>query len=293
MSRLYDAIKRIEKKDTPKEAIPNFDITPQKKPPYLLIGVTVIFVIIIIVSAFMVIDRLHYVKQINGISKKTSQKLSKKATAEDSVAAKKRIAKTSIPQKNQNIEHIVINEGKKKPVAKQVAVINKKKIKKNKMVAPTLKKEEKHKVKKDEKLAKKTKSAGEIKPKQEPEFRYTQAESKKESLSSLLQKAESDNNQIAIDAYKKLIKILPNNVSLYNNLAVKYMYLGKYYSAIRVLKDALAISDDDDIKLNLAISYIKIGKYKSAKKYFNMISSENVSDIALYKAIAETLNQIK
>jgi tetratricopeptide (TPR) repeat protein len=293
MSKLYDAIKRIEKKDIPKETIPDFSITKKEKPPYLLIGITLFFVAMVVVSAFMVINRVHYIKKINSIPRKTNRQISKKTIVKENTAAKNKIVRASAPKKAQKAEHIVIEKNKKELSTIKVIAVNKKKIKNNIMAKQALKKQEKHQVKKTENLAKKTKSAAEIKPKQQPEFRYTQTESKKESISLLLQKAESDNNQIAIDAYKKLIKRLPNNVSLYNNLAVKYIYLGKYYAAIRTLKAALAISDDDDIKLNLAISYIKIGKYKSAKKYFNTINSENVSDIALYKAIAETLSRIK
>ncbi len=273
MSKLYDAIKEIENRENHDSNIPNFT-KKDNRPPYLLIFVTVIFVAILVISA------IGLRSKIKGLSVKN-----KKITHTTIVRHNNKSVslKTTVIEKKEKKEKSIKREKTEK------IIVVKHNVKVKKTEKPKVKTSKTNLKKKN---ASKKKGYANKKTKIKKTYR-TLVDKKPESESTyeLLTKAESNNIHIAVEAYRKLIKRFPNNVSLYNNLAVRYMNANLYNEAVGILKKALTVSDDDDIKLNLTIAYIKLGRYDDAKKVFKTINSYDIKDRALLNSIVKMLNK--
>jgi len=76
----------------------------------------------------------------------------------------------------------------------------------------------------------------------------------------------------AIEAYKQVIHIDPNNANAYYNLSVTYAHLGLYKDAIEAYKQAIRIDPDRVIcaifHFNLGVAYVQLGLYKDAVEAF-------------------------
>lgn len=264
MSRLYDAISKIEAKHHRKDDIPEF--SKKKKPPYLLIIISLTFAAVLILSAIIIdkkISRInsrvvvnkthkkierHKSEKVNLLSKASDSKISHKKTA---AAIKKPSAENS---KAGTISHAgqaaaYDNTRSSHRIEKKVNII---------------KKEQQTELKQyiDKKNVKQTDNTAEL-------------------LENI---AEMDDNA-AIEAYKKLIERFPNEVSLYNNLSVRYINKKDYKDALGILKKALKFSNDRDLKINLTIIYIKLGRYKMAKKVIKTVNLGSVNDGAVRAAV--------
>ncbi len=280
MSKLYDSIRTLEKKNIKESEIPNFNVT-KSKPPYFLFALTFIFVLGAVFSGYLLKKKIESASNNNKfihqsrVYKKnrpntfkvveTKNKQQKKIVIKEKKVNKK--AKTDIEKKN--IEQISVSSNIKKPGLLNQTV--------NKSLKTAKEKKIQHSLPKREKIIN---TAGKTEQ-EKSEFRYVEPKKNIESTAELLNLANSDNTKTAINAYKKLIKRFKNNVSLYNNLAVKYIESKQYYSAIRILRKAMKFSDDDELKLNLVIAYIKIKKIKSAQNIFYTINQNNISNKTL------------
>ncbi len=277
MSKLYDAIKEIEDKPEQDDNLPNFSQKPQK-PPYLLIVIAILIATMTILSAFIIKDklsRIHNKKEKSAVVKVKKQPKIKKAAAK---RVKKEQKQVNIQEKHKIIEH-------------KLHTSTVKKIRKNSNLS--LKKPKSKKAKKVEKQIKhKTPTIKkEVKSETKGVFILDKS-SNRESTAQLLDEAYSGSIAVSIEAYKKLIKRFPQNVSLYNNLAVKYIDSKQYRKAIKILKRALKFSDDDDVKLNLVIAYIKIKEYRKARSIFRDINQSNIQDKSLLRNVVGILNSI-
>ena len=83
-----------------------------------------------------------------------------------------------------------------------------------------------------------------------------------------------------IEAYKKAIRINPNDAVAYYNLGLAYGKLGLYKEAIEAYKQAIRIDSTQAIPhLNLGIAYLLIGDKNSALFEYNILK-ELDSDLA-------------
>ncbi len=286
MSKLYEAIKKIEEKEKIKDELPDF-VERERKPPYLLIVVSILFVATFVFSGLYFTSRFERIKQSGFLKrqryalKKESVERSKKTSTKRLVVKKEARAK-SVELAQTNI--------KKKPLHKEITqekvnlggVLNSKKSviaqKSGETKNNTLVKS--HAVVSSgggRKVVKK-----EVK-KALPEKEVNKSQRSQDQTAVLLKKASSGNFFESVNAYRKLIKLYPNNISLYNNLAVRFMERGLYWKAVKVLKEGLNIKDDPTLKLNLAICYVKLGKYDKAKAIVNTIHSGSINSKELEK----------
>jgi S1-C subfamily serine protease/Flp pilus assembly protein TadD len=73
----------------------------------------------------------------------------------------------------------------------------------------------------------------------------------------------------AIEAYKQVIRIAPNNANTYYNLGNTYKSISLYKDAIEAYKQAIRINPDlADAYINLGIAYDHLGLYKDAIEAF-------------------------
>jgi tetratricopeptide (TPR) repeat protein len=80
---------------------------------------------------------------------------------------------------------------------------------------------------------------------------------------------ELGNYMKAIEAYKQVIRIAPNNANTYYNLGNTYKSISLYKDAIEAYKQAIRINPDlADAYINLGIAYDHLGLYKDAIEAF-------------------------
>lgn len=88
----------------------------------------------------------------------------------------------------------------------------------------------------------------------------------------------------AIENYKNVLEIDPNNYTVLNNMANLLIYLGSFEQAIEYSKRALTIKKDHIASLiNLGIAYMKIENFTEGKSYLlQALSIEPSSKYALF-----------
>ncbi len=270
MSKLYEAIKKIEEKEKIKAELPDF-VQRKRKPPYLLVIVSTLFVALVVFSGLYFTNRLENIRKSSSLKRERLGVVKKERLTEKGRVEKKAfLEKSGVKVKNEvPVKELVAKrETKVVSVAKEVAI----------------KSESKDVNFKSQKRAREGKTGTasgkniviknrerEITKVERPENNFSMKELSKDQTAVLLKKANSGDFFESVKAYKKLIKLYPNNISLYNNLAVLFMDKGLYWKAIEVLKKGLSVKDDSTLKLNLAICYIKLGKIKRAKRIVNTI----------------------
>ncbi len=248
MSKLYDAITKIEAAHDKKESVPEF--SGRKKPPYLIIGLTLIVIAVLGTTAFIITDKISAVNK-NGIYNKPQRQ-------------NIHIVKTGkiLPHLKTIKNRVVLTEKSAKIDRKTTEKI---------AVSGTLSKKPSKKL-----LIAKIKKRIEKKPKKRIRIvavvkKSLQKSDNKAVVSHnsinqmmLFRDIKSNDNRVAVGAYKKLIKKYPEKVELYNNLAALYIKKGSYRNALRIL-NRIPTENDTDVKLNMSIVYIKLGEYKKAQ----------------------------
>ena len=284
MSKLYEAIKKIEEKEKKRDGLPDF-VERKRRPPYLLMVVSTLFVAAVVFSGLYFTSRFERMKR-SGFLKRRQHIVKGSVVRSEKVLDRSLVVKKEIRVKSVELAETHI---KKKPLQKKIAqkkesmsdVVNFRKTittKGRKTKNNTLVKS--HAV---------VSSGGgrkvvnkEVK-KALPEKSVKQNQWSQDQTAELLKKASSGNFFESVNAYRKLIKLYPNNISLYNNLAVRFMERGLYWKAVKVLKEGLNIKDDPTLKLNLAICYVKLGRYDKAKAIVNTIPLGSVNSEELKK----------
>ncbi len=284
MSKLYEAIKKIEEKEKKRDGLPDF-VERKRRPPYLLMVVSTLFVAVVVFSG------LYFTSRFERMERSGFLKRRQHIVKGNVVRSEKVLDRSLVVKKETRVKSVELAEThiKKKPLQKKIAqkkesmsdVVNFRKTittKGRKTKNNTLVKS--HAV---------VSSGGgrkvvnkEVK-KALPEKSVKQNQWSQDQTAELLKKASSGNFFESVNAYRKLIKLYPNNISLYNNLAVRFMERGLYWKAVKVLKEGLNIKDDPTLKLNLAICYVKLGRYDKAKAIVNTIPSGSVNSEELKK----------
>ncbi len=270
MSELFEALKKIENnnEDTKKD-IPDF-VNNKRKPPYFLIAAVVIFVAFAVLSGVYFLEKIRYYNGNYG-------HVPALRNPRPNIRKVKLMAKSNIPiliQKRQNsksqIQHeaLTIKKQQNKVASAKKAVSNTKRVNvSHRKKVRTRKLEKKH-------VSIKSMASTEKENIEETNV-FMSAKREQDTTAKLLKLATSDDFYTSVSAYNKLLKRYPHNVSLYNNLAVKYMERGFYGRAAEILKKALLISNDTYIKINLAICYVKLKEINEAKQIVNSIRSSS------------------
>ncbi len=280
MSKLYDAISNIESKRSKKDDIPKFN--KKHKPPYFLIIVTVVFVAVLFVSAIIIKSRIVDVKHKEIAHKKSVELVFDNKTKQKKSAVKKIIKKPKLAT-DLKTKYITERAIKKPDIVK---------VKKNntKIMEQSNGRIENKEVKATVAIKKNEDKEKDIKSSPVANSAVIKAKS---DVNKLLNDTESSNDEIAISAYKKLIRRFPRKIELYNNLSVRYMNASDYKDAAEVLKKALQIKDDQDLKINLTIAYIKMHNYKMAKNTIKTIAQPKGKNIDIVNNINDFLNSQK
>ncbi|WP_022671039.1 tetratricopeptide repeat protein [Hippea alviniae] len=256
MSKLYDAIKKLENKKNQPETKDNPFVKPRKE------NNTKRLVVLGLVSFFLLFVGFFAVDKFTTHNVKKTKKV-KSVVVKDTANARSIDNDTKQALKNKSVVEVKVNKIVKiqaKPKIERQEIKKPKTVEKSVYVAY---KEEKPKTSKNK----------------EPSV----------SVANLIEVAENGNDTESISAYKKLIKIFPENLDLYNNLAVRYMNLGKYDEAIKILKKALSIGDSVDVKLNYTLALVKVGRLKEAREVIRTIDVKEVKDKELYYALISVL----
>ena len=279
MSELYDAIKKIESKEKKKPNVPDFSVKRESKPLYfLIVAVSIFFVFAVSTSLFL----LHKAKNI-GRKKSVSRKevatqFVRKTVTPTKINAHEKPEKTStnsmvVKKKSELNKRIQEAKVFRKPIKKASTIAKGSVVYSRKPVVRHVKKEVNKKVAGN--LSNGRKKIGKTKVKY--------------SVSTLLDEAQSGDFSTSVKAYRALIGIYPNNITLYNNLAAEYIDAGRYKEAVEVLKKALNIKDDPDIRINLAICYVKLGRFDLARKTLENVTPPK-EDRAVYDKLMYILN---
>ena len=286
MSKLYEALKKIENKNNAEK---NGDIpfAPPAKPnsPLRIYLFLVLVFVVSVIGSFFVCYKFFYQNQ-RIILTHTAKHFAVSHTTKPEPALHKTEIKKLVKQKPQPIQKVNKNAELKE---KQLKVTEKRvKIaaaKDNTTMLHSEKKLIKEKnsqgvgERKENKAVHKSsiKSNKKIKPK-----RKAEPKEKAVNIAELFEKINSDDIYTQIDGYKKLLTVFPQNDAFYNNLAADYIVLGRYKDAAKVLKKALSFSDSANLKLNLVVCYVKMGRINLAKSVFEGIDENSVKDKQLY-----------
>ncbi len=270
MSKLYEAIKKIEEKEKIKAELPDF-VQRERKPPYLLVIVSTLFVALVVFSGLYFTNRLENIRKSSSLKRERLGVVKKERLTEKGRVEKKAfLEKSGVKVKNEvPVKELVakretkvvsaVKEGTRKSESKDVKFKSQKRARNSKTGTVN-------------KRSVVVKNRGkEITNVERPENNFSMEKVSQDQTAVLLKKANSGDFFESVKAYKELIKLYPNNISLYNNLAVLFMDKGLYWKAIEVLKKGLSVKDDSTLRLNLAICYIKLGKIKRAKRIVNTI----------------------
>ena len=261
MSELYDAIKKIEDKEK-KHDIPDFSVKKRNKPPYVLIVSVLAFIVFALLTGLLILHKVGRVEvKKNNIQKQFAVKSAKKVVL---------TKKSETTKKSEKIgNNLVVAEKKFKQNRKEKEVL---------VLKRSVKKSNVKIAKNDDVYHKKPL----IRERKEENKKITRISVNREtkvkkvrftySIGTLLEEAKSGDFSTSVKAYKTLIKIYPNNISLYNNLAAEYIDAGMYKEAADVLNKALNIKDDPDIRINLAICYVKLGRFDLAQKVLENVT---------------------
>jgi len=281
VSKLYDAIARIEKNQKTSEALPDFR---KRKPSYILLISTAIFVLVIVVSAVLVREKIDSISRKMPATHKepvAKKVISRYQTADTFSGSTKPVAKRKIAVSKKHklvpMQSGLVNKSENKPVVfstPKATSLNKNRDKKKKTVI--------RKVAKVQSVSSKVRKIEAIGKKPEGQ----------DSLIVLINNSKSADNRTAIAAYRALIRRFPNNPDLYNNLAARYIRIHRYKEAIGLLKKALKIKDDPAIRINLAISYIKQGNYQMARVVMNDGTFKNAENLKKAGEIEEFLDRV-
>ncbi|MDK2918056.1 MAG: hypothetical protein PWQ37_789 [Candidatus Petromonas sp.] len=96
----------------------------------------------------------------------------------------------------------------------------------------------------------------------------------------------------ALKYFKRVLKLMPNQIDTLNEIGLCYMALGKIDDAIKYFKKALNLKENDsEILCNLGIAYIQKMDYKAAEQYITKSYKLNPND-DITKAWVEKLNQL-
>ncbi len=280
MSKLYEALKKIENKNNAEK---NGDIpfAPPAKPnsPLRIYLFLVLVFVVSVIGSFFVCYKFFYQNQ-RIILTHTAKHFAVYHTTKPEPALHKIEIKKLVKQKPQLKQKVSKNAELKE---KQLKVAEKK-VKIAIVDNATMHSEKK--------LIKEKNSQVVIEKKKGRVYRNSSIKTNKEikhkpkektvNIAELFEKINSDDIYTQIDGYKKLLKIFPQNDAFYNNLAADYIVLGRYKDAAKVLKKALSFSDSANLKLNLVVCYVKMGRMDLARSVFERIDENSVKDKQLY-----------
>jgi tetratricopeptide (TPR) repeat protein len=92
---------------------------------------------------------------------------------------------------------------------------------------------------------------------------------------------------------KRAIRINPDDVVAYNNLAVAYGGLRRHLEALKVLKQAIRIKPDSALAYyNLGIAYDRLGRWRKAVKAFEQAIKIEPDNAEVYCAMGEICNKL-
>src|SRR6185312_12479357 len=92
----------------------------------------------------------------------------------------------------------------------------------------------------------------------------------------------------AVDAYRALLKLVPNEVAAHVNFGVVLVNLGRYDEAIAQYEAAeKLLPGDPRIALNLALAYEKSGRLQEAEKRFESLHSTEPQDNKVAMLLAD------
>lgn len=283
MSKLYDAITRIEAAHNKREGIPEFR---RKRPPYLLIALTLVVIVVFGISAFIITGKIS---EVNKSGVYTAGKLQGQNFQTAKIDIHKKISGQKLPLKT--VEKIT----KKQIAATGVNFKTKKKL----VDVGTFPTREAENLSRIAKIKKRI-----AKPKNRIRNVYiTKSLTRKLDNTAtkphnainrvmLFRDIKSGNDFVAINAYKKLIKKYPNAIELDNNLAALYIEKGSYKNAVKLLKKILDVKNDINAKLNLSIAYIKLREYKKARIIMGNLNTINSKEGMTAIKINSFLNNI-
>ena len=107
-----------------------------------------------------------------------------------------------------------------------------------------------------------------------------------------IQLQQSGNYTDAAEAYRALLKILPNDVTTHVNLGVVLVNLGQYDEAISEYQTAdKLLPDDPRIALNMALAYQKSGRFEEARKRFESLHTATPGDNRVTMLLADSYLQ--
>ncbi len=96
---------------------------------------------------------------------------------------------------------------------------------------------------------------------------------------------KNNNLEMAIDYFKKVLKLNPNNYRAMNNIGAIYVREGKYDESITILEQALKINPNYfEAMLNAGIAYQKKGRFDVSLTYFNRVLAGNPKEVEKNKA---------
>lgn len=283
MSKLYDAITKIEAAHNKREGIPEFR---RKKPPYLLIALTLIVVAVFGISAFIITGKISEVNK-NGVY--TAGKLQRQNFQTAKTNIHKKISEQKLPLKT--VEKTI----RKRTVATGVNFRTDKKL----VAVGAFQTREAKNLLKIAKIKKRIAKPGNrirnvyITKRLTRKLDNTTAKPHNAiNRVMLFRDIKSSNDFVAINAYKKLIRKYPNAMELDNNLAALYIEKGSYKNAIKLLKKILDVKNDINARLNLSIAYIKLREYKKARIMMGNLNTENNKEEMTAIKINSFLNNI-
>jgi len=257
MSKLYEALKKIEKKELGRKGDKKIPYTLHRKSTKHLL-VIVVFLLIIFGGGFIVVTYTE--KKIAHIPPAVGN-LVKQVNESDKQQIKKEITKETVKR-----EEKVTAVEEMPPVKKEKTAIVKKKL----VLAYTseVKKNEKKSVKKPVRIKRAMVSDIKKGPVQKRMSTYNIT-----ALSLEAQRAtERGEIEKAVDIYKKLLRIRKSDIYLMNNLGALYVMEGKYTNAQLILKKAYDICTDIDIALNYANALYKGGNKRTAQTVLKHIN---------------------
>ncbi len=273
MSKLYDAIKKIENNKNQKEEIPFAKQRKRNEKTKKRLIILSLLVSIFVLSGLFIVVGLKHNKSIGVDREKKSKTVAvKSAAVKKIVKPKKADNSVKVEREKESVDKVKVEKtAKAESKVKQRKIYNTS-ITKNKTNNIAVKKKEEKR--QDKKLT------ANVSKKQKPTI----------SVAELVRIAENGSDREAISAYKRLIEIFPDNLDLYNNLAVRYMDIGEYDKAAEILRKALSVGDSADIRLNYTLALVKLRKLKEAKEEIKTINIEEVNDKKLYYALISILS---
>ncbi|WP_035587034.1 tetratricopeptide repeat protein [Hippea jasoniae] len=280
MSKLYEALKKIENKNNAEKSS-DIPFAPPAKPhsPLRFYLFLVLVFVVSVIGSFFVCYKFFYQNQ-RIVLTHTAKHFAVYHTTKPKPALHKTEIKKLVKQKPQPIQKVNKNA---KPKEKQLKVAEKK-VKIAIVDNATMHSEKEVIKEKNSQVVKENKENKVVYKsmiKTKKEIKHKRRE-KAVNIAELFEKIKSDDIYTQIDGYKKLLTVFPQNDAFYNNLAADYIVLGRYKDAVNVLKKALSFSDNPNLKLNLVVCYVKMGRIDLARSVFDSIDENSVKDKQLY-----------